>query len=65
MARDPMSSQELHDAILSTLGHCAAGISVDGIAEAIRSEYGPIVSLDDVPEEDYWEIVRAYDGTDL
>lgn len=60
-----MKPAEVRAAIRDTLGDSADGINVDGIAEAIHEDYGIITSLDDVPQDEYWEIVRAYDGTDL
>lgn len=58
-----MRHEDLTAEIRRTLVQAPEGINVDGIAEAIREEYGDIRSLDEVPTEDYWEIVKAYDAS--
>ena len=58
-------NDELAFAVSLTLGDHLDDFNVKGICEAIRDEYGQDARIDDVPADDYWEIVKAYDRSDV
>lgn len=61
-----MTRDELAHAVSLTLGDHTGDFNQDGIIDAITTEYGPLsqlASIDAIPSDDYWEIVRAYDAS--
>lgn len=63
--RERMTKEELQHAISTTLGDHIGDFNIPGIADAILDDYGPLNSLDDVPTDDYWKIVKAYDAAEI
>lgn len=63
-----MTRAQLEAEIQRTLVSVNGDFNVPGIADAVLEDHGPLDnlrSLDDVPTDDYWEIVRAYDASDI
>lgn len=58
MARRTQVTQQ----VTETLGDTADGFDIPAIVEAIYSEYGPQASMEDVPEDEYWKIVKQHEN---
>lgn len=57
-----MNLQDIAYQVSTTLGDHAADYDIDAIAEEIQTQYGP-ASIDDVPNDEYWQIVERHDTT--
>ncbi|MEV1003387.1 hypothetical protein [Nonomuraea sp. NPDC050202] len=57
-----MNTQDLTAAVRSTLGDDPDSFDVNGIVEEIGTTYGyDLATIDDIPTEEYWQIVERHD----
>lgn len=58
-----MDTQTITDQVTTTLGDSAADFDVEAIVTEIGDTFGrdAITSVDDVPDAQYWEIVRKHE----
>ncbi|SEN87435.1 hypothetical protein, partial [Nonomuraea pusilla] len=59
-----MNVQDLATAVKTTLGDHPENFDVDGIIAEIGTTYGyDLKSIDDIPSDEYWQIVERHDTT--
>lgn len=57
-----MNVQDLTAAVKTTLGDYPGSFDIEGLVEEIRATYGnDIKSIDDIPGDEYWQIVERHD----
>ncbi len=61
---DTITMQDLRDQITRSLTDQARGIDVEAVAETIRDKFG-VVDIDTIDDDEYWEIVRSHDATQV
>lgn len=58
-----MDYAKILDEITVSLGEFIDHYDIDAIAREIEEKYPDAQKIDDVPSDDYWEIVRKHDAT--